>query len=634
MKLPGALSSRGAARSARGRGRSREAAPSGLTRKPDTPAPSFIRRAVFVGAAFGCIAVALGWKAVTLQFFESDFLKGQGEERAVRVATVVAHRGNILDRAGEPLAISTPVDAVWVNPSQLARAGDDIPRLARALRRDPEELTRRVTSNLNKNFLFVARQLPPAEAQRLRALDIPGVYFQREYRRFYPSGEVAGHVLGFTDLDDAGQEGLELFYDHWLAGQNGAKRVIRDNLGRTVQTIESIRPVRPGQDLRLSVDMRVQYLAYRELKSAIQAHRARSGSVVVIDVQTGEVLAMVNQPTFNPNDRSQVKPALYKNRAVTDLVEPGSSIKPFTVAAALASGRYRADSIVDTSPGFYKVGIKTIVDKNNLGAVDMSTALARSSNVAMARMAIQLGPETLHQTLSRVGFGRVTTSGYPGESAGLLPQWSQWRPIRTATISYGYGLSVTPLQLAQAYATLGSFGVRRPVAFTPVAGAVPGERVLPEQVTRDVVRMMESVVTQGSGRKAAVAGYRIAGKTGTAWKASAGGYITNRYVSVFAGVAPASAPRIATVVVIDEPSVGGYYGGDVAAPVFADVVGGALRLLAVAPDAPLDAPVDQIPDLAPMPGPDLEVLPEPDAATATTIAQRNDGQVPSAGTRR
>jgi len=622
MRSPGSSSSRGARRSDRSRGR--VVSPSGLTRKPVPPSPSFVRRTMFVVAVFGCMVAALVWKAVTLQFIESDFLKGQGDERTVRVAKVVAHRGAILDRAGEPLAMSTPVDSLWVNPGELARAGDEIPRLARALRRDPEELTRRVTSNLDRNFLFIARQLPPAEAQRLRALDIPGVHFQREYRRFYPAGEVAGHVLGFTDLDDRGQEGLELFYEHWLAGQHGAKRVIRDNLGRTVQTIESIRPVRPGQDLRLSVDMRIQYLAYRELKSAIQTHRARAGSVVVLDVQTGEVLAMVNQPTFNPNDRSQVKPALYKNRAVTDLVEPGSSIKPFTVAAALASGRYQADSIVDTSPGFYKVGAKTIEDKNNLGAVDLSTALARSSNVAMARMAIQLGPETMHQTLSRVGFGRVTTSGYPGESAGLLPQWSQWRPIRTATISYGYGLSVTPLQLAQAYATLGAAGVRRPVSFTPVTAPVAGEQVLPAQVTRDVVRMMERVVTAGSGRKAAVAGYRIAGKTGTAWKASAGGYITNRYVSVFAGVAPASAPRIATVVVIDEPSAGGYYGGDVAAPVFADVVSGSLRLLGVAPDAPFDGPIDDLPE--PVPAPDL--LPAPAVAPATTIAQR-DGAAPA-----
>ena len=632
MRLPGSLSSRSPRRGERSR--SRAAAASGLTRKSEPSAPSFDRRATFVVAVFGCIALALVWKAVTLQFVQRDFLMGQGNERTVRVATIVAHRGAIVDRAGETLAVSTPVDSLWVNPAQLAGSGDEISRLARALRRDPEELTRRVTSNLQRSFLMIARQLPPAEAQRLRALEIPGVHFQREYRRFYPAGEVAGHVLGFTDLDDAGQEGLELFYNHWLSGHDGAKRVIRDNLGRTVQTIESIRPVRPGQDLRLSIDMRIQYLAYRELKSAIQAHRARSGSVVVLDVQTGEVLAMVNQPTFNPNDRLQMKAALYKNRAVTDLLEPGSAIKPFTVAAALASGRYRADSVVDTSPGFYKVGGKTIVDKNNLGAVDLSTALARSSNVAMARMAIQLGPETVHQTLSRVGFGRVTTSGYPGESAGLLPQWAHWRPIRTATISYGYGLSVTPLQLAQAYATLGSFGVHRPVAFTPVTGPVPGARVLPEQVTRDVVNMMERVVTQGSGRKASVAGYRIAGKTGTAWKASAGGYITTRYVSVFAGVAPVSAPRIATVVVIDEPSVGGYYGGDIAAPVFADVVGGALRLLAVAPDAPLDAPVDQIPEFAPQREPGLDLPPEADAVPPTTIAQRGGSTAAQNGAQR
>lgn len=630
MKFPGSSGPRGSRRGERGRGRA--AAPSGLTRKPAPPAPSFDRRTLFVVGVFGCMVAALIWKAVTLQFIESDFLKGQGAERTVRVATVVAHRGAVLDRAGEPLALSTPVDSLWVNPPELARAGDDIARLARALGRDPEELTRRVTSNLDRNFLFIARQLPPAEAQRLRALDIPGVHFQREYRRFYPAGEVAGHVLGFTGLDDQGQEGLELFFEHRLAGQHGAKRVIRDNLGRTVQTIESIRPVRPGQELRLSLDMRIQYLAYRGLKSAIQTHRARAGSVVVLDVHTGEVLAMVNQPTFNPNDRSQVKPALYKNRAVTDLVEPGSSIKPFTVAAALASGRYRADSIIDTSPGFYKVGVKTIEDKNNLGAVGLSTALARSSNVAMARIAIQMGPETLHQTLSRVGFGRVTTSGYPGESAGLLPEWSQWRPIRTATISYGYGLSVTPLQLAQAYATLGASGVRRPVSFTPVTTPVPGEQVLPAQVTRDVVRMMESVVTEGSGRKASVAGYRIAGKTGTAWKASAGGYITNRYVSVFAGVAPVSAPRIATVVVIDEPSAGGYYGGEVAAPVFAEVVGGALRLLGVAPDAPLELPMDALPESGPSPAPGIPM--DPEGEVATTIAQRSDASTQPVGERR
>ncbi|MFM7627517.1 MAG: peptidoglycan D,D-transpeptidase FtsI family protein [Gammaproteobacteria bacterium] len=631
----------------RGRGRERgrerdgrRSSASGLTRKPAPPAPAFTVRASVVAAVLVSAALGLVWKAGRMQFVDGRFLREQGAERVERVVAITAHRGVINDRAGEVLAISTPVDSVWVNPRELALAGDQIPRLAAALRRDPEELTRRVTSNLERPNIWVVRHLPPADAQRVRALGIPGVYFSREYRRFYPAGEVVGHVLGFTNVDDHGQEGLELAYDDWLGGVDGAKRVLRDRLGRSVQTVESIRPVRPGRDLRLAIDMRLQYLAYRELKAAIQQHRARAGSVVMIDVQTGEVLAMVNQPTFNPNDRLQLNPAGYKNRAVTDLVEPGSSVKPFTVAAALTSGKYRVDSIIDTSPGFYKVGIKTIEDKHNYGAMDLATALAKSSNVAMSRMAIQLGPETLYQTLSKLGFGHVTTSGYPGESGGLLPRWSHWRPISTATISYGYGLNVTPLQLAHAYATLGSFGQRRPVSFMRVDAAPVAERVLPEDVTRAVVHMMEAVVTEGSGRKAAIPGYRIAGKTGTAWKARAGGYITNRYVSVFVGIAPASAPRVATVVVIDEPGAGSYYGGDVAAPVFSKVVGGALRLLAVAPDAPLQGPVDQIPDSAPLldqltddaPGP-LPPPPEP-GDPVTTIAQRPAGDAARDGERR
>jgi cell division protein FtsI (penicillin-binding protein 3) len=385
-----------------------------------------------------------------------------------------------------------------------------------------------------------------------------------------------------------------------------------------VQTVESIKPMRPGRNMALSLDMRLQYLAYRELKAAMQQHRAKAGSVVVIDVTTGEVLAMVNQPTFNPNDRAQYKPSGYKNRAVTDLVEPGSTIKPFVVAAALASGKFNNESIIDTSPGMVKVGIKVIEDKNNLGAIDLATALARSSNVAMTRIALTLGPETLHGTLSKLGFGRVTTSGYPGESAGLLTQYNHWRPITTATVSYGYGLSATPLQIAQAYATLGGEGMRRPISFLKVEQPVSGERVLPSQVSRDVVDMLRAVVSAdiGTGKRAAIPGYTVAGKTGTAWKASAGGYSTNRYLSVFAGLAPASNPRLATVVVIDEPGAGLYYGGDVAAPVFSKVVGGALRLLAVAPDAPVDGLTDQLPETLP------ESLEAPGNSLITNIAQR------------
>jgi cell division protein FtsI (penicillin-binding protein 3) len=583
----------------RGGGRGSRA---GLMRKPEVKTPSFQMRLLFAAGLMAVGAGVLGWKAFTLQLVESDFLRGQGDERFTRVASVVAHRGSVTDRAGEPLAVSTPVDSVWVNPKELTLANDQIPNLARALERDPEELARFVTTKLDRRFLYVARHLQPADAAKVRALDIPGVHLTREYRRYYPAGEVTGHVLGFTDVDDAGQEGLELAFDHWLAGENGAKRVIQDNLGRTVQTVESIKPMRAGRNMQLSIDMRIQYLAYRELKAAMQLHRAQAGSVVVIDVGTGEVLAMVNQPTYNPNDRSQLKPKGYKNRAVTDLVEPGSTIKPFVVAAALASGKFTPTSIIDTNPGMVKVGIKMIEDKHNLGAIDLATALAKSSNVAMTRIALTLGPETLHDTLARVGFGRVTSSGYPGESAGLLTQYSHWRPITTATVSYGYGLSVTPLQLAHAYATLGAYGLQRPVSFTRVDHPVAGERVLPEQVSRDVIRMLQTVVSDaGTGKRASIPGYSVGGKTGTAWKASAGGYSTNRYLAVFAGLAPASNPRLATVVVIDEPSAGLYYGGDVSAPVFSAIVGGALRLLAVAPDAPLEAPVDEMPDTEPVP---------------------------------
>ncbi|MEN9837177.1 MAG: hypothetical protein RLZ79_845 [Pseudomonadota bacterium] len=591
---------------------------SGLTRKQDAPTPSFVFRGYLLAGLMAMGAVALTWKAVTLQLVEDDFLRGQGDERFTRVAPIVAHRGSITDRMGEPLAVSTPVDSVWVNPKELTLGTDQIANLARALNRDPEEFKERITANLQRQFLYVARHMQPADAAKIRALDIPGVHLTREYRRYYPAGEVTGHVIGFTSVDDQGQEGLELVYDHWLAGDNGAKRVIQDNLGRTVQTVESIKPMRPGRNMALSLDMRLQYLAYRELKAAMQQHRAKAGSVVVIDVTTGEVLAMVNQPTFNPNDRAQYKPSGYKNRAVTDLVEPGSTIKPFVVAAALASGKFNNESIIDTSPGMVKVGIKVIEDKNNLGAIDLATALARSSNVAMTRIALTLGPETLHGTLSKLGFGRVTTSGYPGESAGLLTQYNHWRPITTATVSYGYGLSATPLQIAQAYATLGGEGMRRPISFLKVEQPVGGERVLPSQVSRDVVDMLRAVVSAdiGTGKRAAIPGYTVAGKTGTAWKASAGGYSTNRYLSVFAGLAPASNPRLATVVVIDEPGAGLYYGGDVAAPVFSKVVGGALRLLAVAPDAPVDGLTDQLPETLP------ESLEAPGNSLITNIAQR------------
>ena len=565
-----------------------------------TSAPASFRwRAYLLMGFVACGACGLIYRAVSLQLVDHTFLAKEGDARVSRVATIVAHRGTITDRYGEPLAVSTPVDSIWVNPKELVLATDQIPRLASALKQDRQELERRIASNLDRSFLYLARGRQPSEAEQIKALGIPGVYLSREYRRYYPSGEVAGHILGFTNVDDAGQEGLELAFDHWLAGEDGAKRVIQDRYGRIVQDVESIRPVRPGRDLVLSIDLRIQYLAYRELKAAIREQRARAGSIVVIDVVTGEVLAMVNQPSFNPNDREQMLPATYRNRAATDIFEPGSSMKPFFVAAGIASGKYDDRSIIDTSPGYFKVGgwPKPVEDEHNNGPINIATVLARSSNVGMARLALSLEPKQIWNTLTGFGFGQVTTSGYPGESAGLLANYSQWRPIGIATMSHGYGISVTPLQLAHAYATLGSFGLSRPVSFLRVDSPPAGQRVMAPPAAKELIGMLESVVVQegATGRRAAIPGYRVSGKTGTAWKAFAGGYSTDKFMGVFGGVAPATEPRLAAIVVIDEPSAGLHRGGDVAAPVFSAVVGGALRLLAVAPDRPINAPDDVVP---------------------------------------
>ncbi len=556
--------------------------------------PSFRWRLTFLCGLLSVAALALAGVAVQLQLVDHGFLAQKGDARSMRVVATAAHRGSVTDRFNEPLAVSTPVDSVWVNPRTVAAESDQLPQLAKVLGTSRSDLVRRVSSNLDREFLFVARGMQPAEARKVRMLGLDGVNFTREYRRYYPAGEVTGHLLGFTNIDDVGQEGIELAYDHWMAGEDGSKRVLQDSQGRKVEDVESIRPVRLGRNLTLSLDLRIQYLAYRSLKAAIQENRARAGSVVVLDVQTGEVLAMVNQPAFNPNDREQLTASAYRNRAATDVMEPGSSIKPFVVAAGLASGRYNAGSIIDTSPGSLQVGATTFSDEHNLGAVPLSTVLAKSSNVGMAKLALSLDPKQIWQTLSGLGFGQVTSSGFPGESAGLLSGYPHWRSITIATLSHGYGLSVTPLQLAQAYATIGALGIRRPVSLQRIDTAVPGERVLDEATCRTLLGLLEAVTTEegATGVKAAIPGYRIAGKTGTVFKASAGSYDRTRYVGIFAGVAPASAPRLAAVVVIDEPSAGKHLGGDVAAPVFAEVLGGALRLMAIPPDEPGAVPAD------------------------------------------
>jgi cell division protein FtsI (penicillin-binding protein 3) len=435
-------------------------------------------------------------------------------------------------------------------------------------------------------------------------MQVPGVHLLREYRRYYPAGEVTGHLLGFTNIDDKGQEGLELAFDNWLHGVPGKKKVLRDRLGRIIEDVESIVPPSPGRDLVTAIDLRIQYLAYRELKAAVQTHKAASASAIVLDVLTGEVLADVNQPAFNPNDRSQINPARFRNRAITDILEPGSTFKPLIVAAALESGRFSPSSRIDTNPGFIRVGNKTIEDKHNYGVMDPAMVLAKSSNVGAVQIAMKLDKEMLWNTLSRFGAGRLTASGYPGESAGMLPPYQGWRPIGQATMAYGYGLSMTPLQLAQAYAVLAGDGLARPVSLVRVDKPPIARRVVSPETTRSVISMLEKVVTtEGTGIKAAVTGYRVAGKTGTARKiAAGGGYEGDRHTAVFAGLVPASDPRLVIVVVVDEPKGGFYFGGDVAAPVFSAVAAGAMRILAVPPDAAepvADKPLTKLASSAP-----------------------------------
>ncbi|HEY8518435.1 MAG TPA: penicillin-binding transpeptidase domain-containing protein [Gammaproteobacteria bacterium] len=545
-------------------------------------------RSLFVLGCFVVAGAVLEGRILYLQLVDQEFLEAQGDDRQIRTVEIAAHRGPITDRYGEPLAVSTPVDSVYANPKELKVALDRLPELAAVLGIDAEQLARRITSNLEREFVYLKRHLPPHAAAQVLALGLPGIGTLREYRRYYPAGEVTGHVLGFTDVDDRGQEGLELAYDYWLAGENGRKRVRQDRLGRIVEDIELVSAARPGRELRTSLDLRLQYLAYRELKAAVSETGAKSGSVVVLDVRTGEVLAMVNQPSYNPNDRSQYQPANYRNRAVTDIFEPGSSFKPLVIAAALESGRFTPDSIIDTSPGSLRVSARLVVTESehaNYGPIDLATLLAKSSNVGAAQVALALEPAMLWEVLTRLGIGRLTGSGFPGESAGVLNEPQHWRAVGQATLSYGYGLSATALQLARAYAAIGAHGVLRPVTFLPVTEPPAGEQAISQKTADALLDMLETVVTEGTGQRAQVRNYRIAGKTGTARKAGAGGYSNDRHRALFAGLAPAGNPRLAVVVVLEEPQGGRYYGGEVAAPVFSRVVAGALRILAVPPDA-------------------------------------------------
>ena len=513
-----------------------------------------------------------------------DFLQHQGDSRAIRNVTIPAYRGLITDRNGEPLAISTPVTAIVANPKNIQKS--DIERLSLALKISESQLQSRLQRYRNKSFMYLVQQLPNDEAEKILKLNIPGVSGQQRYKRFYPAGEVTAQLVGFTNYLDIGQEGMELAYDDWLTGEPGKKKVVLDKNRRVINDISLIQAASSGEDLRLSIDLRVQYAAYRALKKAVKKHNAKSGSVVVLDVNSGEVLAMVNQPSFNPNDRSKLRQSSVRNRAITDLMEPGSTVKPFTVLAALESGQFSAQSRIDTNPGYLKVDYKTFVDPSNYGELNLAEVLTKSSQVGTTKVALALDPESTRDLFQRVGFGEVMGTGFPGETLGSLPAYRKWHPVTQATFAFGYGLSVSSLQLARAYAVLANDGLRKEISMVALNSEPEGLRVINAATTKEVRHMLRAASShKGTGRRAMIDGYSVGGKTGTLHKVKVnGGYDDNRYMSLFAGLSPISSPRLATVVVIDEPRQGDYFGGLVAAPVFSEITGNALRLMQVTPD--------------------------------------------------
>ncbi len=557
-------------------------------------------RTRFVFILMGIAFAGLAGRALWLQGMNREFLQAKGEARYSRLLEISAHRGMITDRNGELLAISTPMESVWASPADVAITRAQRARLAELLEMEVEELDRRL-ANRERDFVYLKRQLPPAEAARVVQLDVPGVFLQREFRRYYPAGDTLAHVLGFTDLDDRGQEGLELAWEEWLVGRPGSRRVIKDRVGRVVQDVASIRAPQQGRDLALSIDLKLQYLAWRELKAAVALHQAKAGSIVVLDVRTGEVLAMANLPSFNPNNRARYNVVRARNRAVVDLFEPGSTLKPFTVAAALETGAVRPDSVIETAGGSLTIGPATIRDAHAAGNLTVAQVIQKSSNVGTARMALAMPPQRLWQTLNASGFGAPPRSGFPGEAGGRLRDPRSWRPIEQATMSYGHGISVSLLQLARAYTVFCGDGELKPVTLVRRDQPVEGAPVISAATAATVRRMLE-LVTQpgGTAPRAQVPGYRVAGKTGTAHKLVNGQYAADRYASSFIGFAPASDPRLLVAVLIDEPGAGQYYGGQVAAPVFSAVMAGALRMLSIPPDQPVirTGPPDDVTDIA------------------------------------
>ena len=558
-----------------------------MTRAGTNATPKLPRlRAPLVFGGLLVLLVGLLGRSLYLQRIDNAFLQEQGSSRYNREIDVPAHRGRIVDRFGDPLAISTPVKAVWAWPDQVVATPDQLRALAAALEMTPAALNQKLAQG--GDFVYVKKPVAPEVADRAAALKIKGVHDENEYWRYYPGGEVMSHIVGFTGDHDVGQEGLELAQQSWLGGKQGSRRVIINRRGEIVEDVKSIRAPQEGRDLALSIDSRLQYLAFREIKAAVDANKAHAGAAVMLDVKTGEVLALVNWPSYNPNNRIRVTRDKMRNRALIDTFEPGSTLKPFTIAAALDAGKVRPGSIIDTAPGTLTIGRATIHDAHREGALTVEQVIQKSSNVGAAKIALSLPAETMWQTLSATGFGATPMTGFPGEVSGRLRPAKSWRPIEQATMAFGHGISVNLVQLARAYTVFATDGELKPVSLLKVDGAIAGRPVISADTARAVRRMLEMVVLPGgTAPKAQVAGYRVAGKTGTAHKLEGRVYV-DKYVSSFVGFAPASNPRLVIAVMIDEPAGGQYYGGAVAAPVFSSIMGAALRLLGVPPDAPID----------------------------------------------
>jgi cell division protein FtsI (penicillin-binding protein 3) len=544
---------------------------------------------------------AIAWRIVDLQVFDQRFLQAHGDARSVRHIPIPAHRGLITDRNGEPLAVSTPVTTLWANGKELQSGKAQWNDLAAALGQEPKAFSVRLQANAGREFMYLVRGLTPEQGQRILDMKVPGVYGIEEFRRFYPAGEVAAHVVGFTDIDDRGREGMELAFEDWLGGVPGKRQVLKDRRGRLIKDVQVAQNAKAGKALALSIDLRLQYLAHRELRNALLEFGAKAGSLVMVDVRSGEVLAMVNQPTYNPNNRRNLQPAAMRNRAMIDVFEPGSTMKPFSMSAALASGRWKSTDTVDVYPGTLQIGKYTIRDvSRSSGPLNLTEILIKSSNVGMSKIAFDIGGQSIYEVMQQVGLGQDTGLGFPGERVGNLPNYREWRKAETATLSYGYGLSITAVQLAHAYSVLANNGRSTHLSLARVDRKPESAQVIPEAIAVTLQGMLQQVIEAPGGvYRAKVPGYHVAGKSGTARKASVGsrGYKDKAYLSLFAGFGPVSDPRIAVAIVIDEPSQGGYYGGLVSAPVFGKVMAGALRLMNVAPDnlpAPEAAKVETV----------------------------------------